>query len=232
MDVSRSVWRVCLTAASSSTYFSWRQRPQHTLALGETPTRLRELWGGAWRSLGPCDVARAHEGLSLWTGLWTLRCSGFYRGGSGCLGAPGHSPAQSSLTHTVGAGPKWTPWIDGSMDESMYVSQESCGGWFWKRSLCPRDGCGAGDWGEGRTRTGPSQLCHLDPPNVPSSKAAKGKDGNPGGAPRGAGQHCWRSLRPFHAQHCAQRFTLLASLTPHKSSTWLFITDPISQMRK
>lgn len=36
MDVSRSVWRVCLTVASSSTYFSWRRDHSHA-SLGQEP---------------------------------------------------------------------------------------------------------------------------------------------------------------------------------------------------
>lgn len=93
MDVSRSVCRVCLIAASSSTYFSWGQRPQHTLALGETPTHLREFWGGAWCSPGPCDMVGI---LSLRKGLWSLRQM---------LQISEQEQMPQALTHSRNAGP-------------------------------------------------------------------------------------------------------------------------------
>ena len=61
------------------------------LALGETPTHLREFWGGAWCSLGPCDM-----GLSLRKGLWSLRQM---------LQISEQEQMPQALTHTRNAGP-------------------------------------------------------------------------------------------------------------------------------
>lgn len=134
MDVSRSVWRVCLTVASSSTYFSWRRDHSHA-SLGQEPQPPT-------RAPGKRQTRAQTEHLLAWwaplSGGGLIKPSdersGFYRE-SGCGRASRAWPVDRLPHRCWGSSPGLcfepappAAWADEEMHEPMHVSWTCPGG--------------------------------------------------------------------------------------------------------